>query len=79
MTKLILNNESVKTEMAALVKQKLAYYKGQLLHDVSEDKVFREVEQVAITNIMTIISNYNHRALNVMAQAMKKIFTTCYK
>jgi len=34
---------------------------------VSEDKVYREIEQVAIVNIETIISNYSHKALNYMA------------
>lgn len=53
--------------MAQLVKEKLAHYKGQLLIDVPEDKVYREVEAVAINNIETIISNYSHRALNYMA------------
>lgn len=49
------------------------------MQDISEDKVYRECETVAIKNIETIISNYNHRALNIMAQAMKFIFTTVYK
>jgi uncharacterized membrane protein len=65
--------------MAALVKEKLAYYRGQLMQDVTEDKVYRECEKVAITNIETIISNYNHSALRGMAQVMKTIFTTVYK
>lgn len=49
------------------------------MQDVSEDKVYRECEKVALTNIETIISNYNHKALNWMAQAMKMIFTNVYK
>ena len=47
--------------------------------DVAEDKVYREVEKVAIKNIDTIISNYNHRALRWMAQVMKLVFTSVYK
>jgi glycerol-3-phosphate O-acyltransferase len=65
--------------MAQMVKQKIAYYKGKLMIDVTEDKVYREIEQIAIVNIETIISNYNHKALNYMAQAMKLIFTSVYK
>lgn len=41
--------------------------------------MYRECEKVAITNIETIISNYNHSALRGMAQVMKTIFTTVYK
>lgn len=67
MTKLIMGKEWVKNEIAALVSQKLAYYRGQLHLDVTEDKVYREVEQTALTNIDTIISNYNHTALRWMA------------
>ena len=67
MTKLIMSKEWVKKEMAALVAQKLAYYRGQLHLDVTEDKVYREVEKAALTNIDTIVSNYNHTALRWMA------------
>lgn len=78
MTKLLLANHSVKEEMAALVKEKLAYYRGTLHQDVEEDKVYREVEKLALKNIMTISSNYSHNALKWMAQIMKIIFTTVY-
>lgn len=77
--KLLLARHSVKEAMAALVKEKLEYNKGVLCIDVPEDKVYREVEATAIKDIDTIISNYSHRALHWMAQAMKFIFTTCYK
>jgi len=40
--------------------------------------VYREVEKLAIKNIMTIASNYNHGALKWMAQIMKLVFTTVY-
>ena len=33
--------------MAQMVKQKIAYYKGKLMIDVTEDKVYREIEQIA--------------------------------
>ena len=77
--KLLLGKESVKQAIAQLVKEKLAYYQGTLHLDVAEDKVYREVEKVAIKNIDTIISNYNHRALRWMAQVMKLVFTSVYK
>lgn len=51
MTRLILSQDTVKKEMALLVKQKLEYYKGELHLDVTEDKVYREVEKSAIVSI----------------------------
>jgi len=60
MTRLILNNNNVKVEIAALVKSKLEHYRGQLHLDVTEDKVYREVEKGAIKDIHTIASNYSH-------------------
>ena len=50
MTKLLLANHSVKEEMAALVKEKLAYYRGTVHQEIEEDKVYREVEKLAIKN-----------------------------
>ena len=77
--KLIFAREDVKDAIAQLVKKKLNHYSNVLLLDVPEEKVYREVEKIAINNIETIISNYNHKALTVMGQAMKKIFTAVYK
>ncbi len=78
MTKLIMANNTVKAEIAALVKSKLEHYRGQLHLDVTEDKVYREVEKQAVKDIHTIASNYSHSALKYMAQVMKLIFTTVY-
>lgn len=64
---LILNKEVVKAEIAALVQKKLEYYRGKLHLDVTEDKVYREVQKQAMTDINTIASNYNHGALKWMA------------
>lgn len=77
--KILFAREDVKEAIAALVKSKLHHYNSVLLQDVPEEKVYREVEKQAITNIETIISNYNHKALTLMGQAMKKIFTAVYK
>ena len=79
MTKLILNRPSVKEAMAFMVKQKLEHNRGILHIEVPEDKVYREVEATAIKDIKIIASNYSHKALGYMAQAMKLIFTTVYK
>lgn len=62
-----------------MVKEKMEYNKGTLHIEVSEDKIYRDIEKTAIKDIETIISNYSHRALHWMAQAMKLIFTTVYK
>jgi glycerol-3-phosphate O-acyltransferase len=79
MTSLIMANNTVKQEIAALVKSKLEHYRGQLHIDVTEDKVYREVVKGAIKDINTIASNYSHTALKYMAQIMKMIFTTVYE
>lgn len=77
--KIILNRPSVKEAMAQMVKERLEYNRGTLHIEVPEDKVYREIEATAIKSLNTIASNYNHRALQWMAQAMKLIFTTVYK
>lgn len=79
MKKLLLSRHQVKEAMAQLVRDKLEYNRGTLHIEVPEDKVYREVEAIAIKDIDTIISKYSHRALHWMAQALKMIFTTCYK
>jgi len=67
MKRIILGNSAVKEAIANLVKDKLAYNRGTLMIEVPEDKIYRDVEIIAIKNIETIISNYSHRALNWMA------------
>lgn len=79
MTRLILARPSVKEAMAQMVKQRLEYNTGTLRIEVPEDKVYREIEAQAVKDISIIASNYSHKALQWMAQAMKLIFTTVYK
>jgi len=50
-----------------MVKEKIDYNKGTLHIEVSEDKIYRDIEKTAIKDIETIISNYSHRALHWMA------------
>lgn len=78
MCKLILSRDSVQLEIAKLVKVKLEYYRGTLHLDTSEDKVYNEVQAKAQADIDTIVSDYSHKVLTGMAQAMKAIFTSMY-
>jgi glycerol-3-phosphate O-acyltransferase len=79
MTRIILGATSVKEAIANLVKDKIAYNRGTLMIEVPEENIYRDVQAIAIKNIETIISNYSHKALNWMAQAMRIIFTSVYK
>lgn len=65
--KIILNRPSVKEAMAQMVRERLEYNRGTLHIEVPEDKVYREIEAIAIKSLKTIASNYNHRALQWMA------------
>jgi len=67
MKKLILSRHDVKEAMAQMVKEKIDYNKGTLHIEVSEDKIYRDIEKTAIKDIETIISNYSHRALHWMS------------
>jgi hypothetical protein len=44
MKKILLATESVKEAMAQIVAEKLKFYQGTLQLEVSEDKIYREVE-----------------------------------
>lgn len=46
--------------------------------EVSEDKIYREVEAQAIVSMDTIMSNYSYKALNWLGKIMRLIFTTIY-
>jgi hypothetical protein len=78
MCRLILGRPTVQAEIAKLVAVKLEYYRGTLHIDTSEDKVFHEVEAKAQADIDTICSDYSHKVLTGMAQAMKAMFTSMY-
>lgn len=78
MKALILSKESVKQAIAALVKEKIEYYRGTLFLDADEDKIYREVVKTAQDSMDTIFSNYNHKMLVVFGQIIRKIFTTIY-
>ena len=45
---------------------------------MTEDKIYREVEKTAIASLDTIMSNYNHRALNWFGKILRLIFTSIY-
>lgn len=78
LSRMILGKESVKKELALVVKKKLDYYKGTLHINKDEDSVYREVEKQAIKDIDIMASNYSHSALRMMAVIMRGIFTTIY-
>ncbi len=50
-----------------MVREKMEYNKGTLHIEVAEDKIYRDIEKIAIKDIETIISNYKHRAVHWMA------------
>jgi len=67
MRKLILSKDSVKEAVAAIVKEKLLYYRHTLQLDIDENKIYLDVEKQAIKSLDTIMSNYNHRVLSIFA------------
>ena len=73
MQRLVLNKESVKEAMAAIVRDKIQYYRGTLQMDVDESSIYREVEKEAKNRLNTIMANYNHKALTWFAKFMKAL------
>ena len=73
MQKLVLGKESVKEAMAAIVREKLEYYRGTLQMDADENKIYGDVEKEAIKNLKTIMANFNHKALTWFAKFMKTL------
>jgi hypothetical protein len=62
-----LARHDVKEAIAQMVREKMEYNKGTLHIEVAEDKIYRDIEKIAIKDIETIISNYKHRAVHWMA------------
>lgn len=64
--------------MAAIVKEKISYYRGTLQMDVDESKIYKDVEKEAKNSLNTIMANYNHKALTWFAKFMKALTQSIY-
>ena len=73
MQRLVLGKESVKEAMAAIVREKLTYYRGTLQMEADENKIYADVEKDAIKSLNTIMANYHHKALTWFAKFMKAL------
>ena len=78
MQRLVLGKESVKEAMAAIVREKISYYRGTLQMYVDESKFYKEVENEAKKSLNTIMANYNHKALTWFAKFMKALTQSIY-
>ena len=79
MQQMVLETDSVKEAIGAIVADKLAYYKNTLQLDVDENKIYQEVKNDARKSLNVIMANYQPNALRVMCQAHVYLFKRIYE